>query len=325
MVSVHGACATPSATRSARIASGERPRAQLPADPIPQRPRHRQAPRATSSPLPVGAPLRRRRAITPTAATSGNLTGDRRTDGGPRGDRSPPNPSSDPQLERRRSPRAHTTPAVRPACWYLHRSVLVLAPVIMTGTVHRPMELADPGRTSPSLRARPAAPCAARTCPEGPERLQRSATGAARGGEYRLRWELPSSRPMLLKSTDQPSSLPGSTGGAANPSSRAPVHSPQASMAMGPSSTGVVCEMTIQYLVSGSTRTPSGWANSRNVNCSRKMPVFRIGIAAESGWAARLAGVVGMHRPRPGRGEFELAKSRGVPPSAGSRWCPIRS
>ena len=40
--------------------------------------RHRQAPRATSSPLPVGAPLRRRRAITPTAATSGDLTGDRR-------------------------------------------------------------------------------------------------------------------------------------------------------------------------------------------------------------------------------------------------------
>ena len=32
--------------------------------------------------------------------------------------------------------------AVRLACWYLHRLVLVLAPVIMTGTVHRPMELA---------------------------------------------------------------------------------------------------------------------------------------------------------------------------------------
>ena len=32
---------------------------------------------------------------------------------------------------------------MRLACWYLHRLVLVLAPVIMTGTVHRPMELAD--------------------------------------------------------------------------------------------------------------------------------------------------------------------------------------
>ena len=70
--------APPPQRRGPRGSPRGAPQAQLPADPIPQRPRHRQAPRATSSPLPVGAPLRRRRAITPTAATSGNLTGDRR-------------------------------------------------------------------------------------------------------------------------------------------------------------------------------------------------------------------------------------------------------
>ncbi len=58
------------------------------------------------------------------------------------------------QPARGRSPRVRATPAARLACWYLHRLVLVLAPVIMTGTVHRPMELVLPSAALPGHRPR---------------------------------------------------------------------------------------------------------------------------------------------------------------------------
>ena len=69
---------------------GGAPQAQLPADPIPQRPRHRQAAPPRPSPRHLGAPLRRRRPVALTAAPGVDLPGHRRgtsthptADGGP--------------------------------------------------------------------------------------------------------------------------------------------------------------------------------------------------------------------------------------------------
>ena len=132
---------------------GGTPPAQLGADAVPQRPRRLQAAPPRPSPRHLGAPLRRRRPVALTAAPGVDLPSHRRgmsthptADGGPTRlqilDQRAEDLLAFVQLQRWRL-----------ACWYLHRLVLVLAPVIMTGTVHRPMELAD-GRPIPGVNPR---------------------------------------------------------------------------------------------------------------------------------------------------------------------------
>ena len=162
MVSVHGRPATPSAARSAQIASGERPRRNLVGDPFPQRPGRLQAAAPRPATLALGAALRRRRPVAATTAAARHLTGDRR-----RRSVHPPGDSR-PTCLRILDQRAVDLLAFVQlqrcawACWYLHRSVLVLAPVIMTGTVHRSMEPGPPCSwmfaTSDTGGAQPAPP-----------------------------------------------------------------------------------------------------------------------------------------------------------------------
>ena len=110
-----------------QIAPGERP----------WRTRRRPGPAAAQAPPTAAAGVRdtaRRRGRPP-----GRSSSDHGSPGGQETLNSPPGPQS----AQGESPRVRATPAVRVACWHLHRSVRELAPVIMTGTVHRPMELAD--------------------------------------------------------------------------------------------------------------------------------------------------------------------------------------
>ena len=88
---------------------------------------------------PLGAPLRRRRPAAATTTPTGDRTGDRRrVTAHPAGVRRPTRH----RVSHQRA--ADLVALVQRRRCALHRSVLLLAPVIMTGTVHRPMELAVP-------------------------------------------------------------------------------------------------------------------------------------------------------------------------------------
>ena len=142
MVSTQGRPGASSATRSDQIATGDRPR------------RNSVAIWSRSAPRTAKRRRRGRRAAAPTLVRSGHdhprgrPPGQSSTGDDPPGGRPPPNSPSGQPSARGRSPRVRATPAVRLACWYLHRSALEFAPVIMTGTMHRPMELAPLRRES---------------------------------------------------------------------------------------------------------------------------------------------------------------------------------